>query len=74
MDEQTYNWEALEDIVDRVTKAEREHFIGFVQHKRVHVGGLKGTSRDHIEHTTRSANDHMHTMLGMQVRLLQRNK
>mmetsp|Transcript_16527 Transcript_16527/g.42337 ORF Transcript_16527/g.42337 Transcript_16527/m.42337 type:complete len:454 (+) Transcript_16527:479-1840(+) len=51
----------LEDVVDLVLEAAREHLVRLVQHKVVQVVDRHGAAVDHVEHTAGSANDELHT-------------
>ena len=45
----------LEDIVDLVLEATRQHLVGLVEHEHLDVVGLEDASGDHVEDAARGS-------------------
>jgi hypothetical protein len=45
----------LEDVIDLVLEAAREHFVGLVQHKHLDVVGAEHATLDHVVHTAHAS-------------------
>ena len=55
--------EKLEDLVYLVLKTTGQHLVGLVETEDLDVVGAESTAVDHIEHTTRGADDDLDTLL-----------
>ena len=53
----------LEDVVNRVLEAGREHFIGLVKAEHLDAFGLERSTVDHVEHATGSTDDDVRAFL-----------
>eukprot|EP00955_Chlamydomonas_euryale_P102321 365412-Chlamydomonas_euryale.AAC.15 len=52
-------WQQLENVVDLILKAAREHLISLVQREHLDVVRTQGAATEHIVHTTRRTNNNM---------------
>jgi hypothetical protein len=56
----------LEDVVDLVLEAARQHLVGLVQHKHLDGVGAQGAAAQHVVHTPGGAHHHVHAALRAQ--------